>query len=154
MTKFFAHILNNEIISKGQTPMLNEGAINIEVTGEIYNNIENYKLKDGNMTKKTAAEIKKEAAKKERDRLDKLSLTAADVERAIYKARDIDFEDVLTLAENTPELDIKALKIELKANNFYRGNPFVSQIGAILGFTTEQLDAFFETGNYEALIND
>ena len=49
-------------------------------------------------------------------------------------------------------LDIKALKIELKANNFYRGNPYVSAIGSLLGFTSKQLDEFFETGDYNVLL--
>ena len=52
-----------------------------------------------------------------------------------------------------PVVDIKALKIELKANNFYRGNPYVQQIGQLLGFTNEQLNEFFETGDYTKLIN-
>lgn len=96
----------------------------------------------------------KEQAKIERERLDALSLTAADVERAIYKVKGMDFEDIITfLSANPPaDLDIKALKIELKANNFYRGNPYINQIGALLGFTTEQLDRFFETNEYTSLL--
>ena len=94
-----------------------------------------------------------------------LNLTAADVERAIYKAKGMDFDDVIALVEQynqtTPldaegegaTIDIKALKIELKANNFYRGNPYIDAIGAILGFTSEQLDNFFETGDYTKLLN-
>ena len=55
-------------------------------------------------------------------------------------------------AYQEPLVDIKALKIELKANNFYRGNPYVNVIGGLLGFTTEQLDEFFETGDYTKLM--
>ena len=50
-------------------------------------------------------------------------------------------------------LDIKALKIELKANHFYRGNPYVNAVGALLGFSSEQLDKFFEKNDYTYLIN-
>ena len=50
------------------------------------------------------------------------------------------------------QIDIKALKIELKANNFYRGNPYVLAIGSLLGFSEEQLDKFFKDGNYEHLL--
>lgn len=78
-----------------------------------------------------------------------LSLTAADVERAIYKSKGLDFEDILELVKNNPQIDSKALKIELKANNFYRGNPYVEQIGAILGFTSEELDYLFLNGEFE-----
>ena len=54
----------------------------------------------------------------------------------------------------TADIDIKALKIELKANYFYRGNDYVDQIGTILGFTSTQLDNFFETGDYTYLTAD
>lgn len=116
-----------------------------------------------------------ELAQKKRARLDKLNLTAADVERAIYKAKGMDFEDVIKKVEelnglNVEELnsdtnsstsqpvspstsiDIKALKIELKANNFYRGNPYINAVGTLLGFTSEQLDEFFETNDYTKLV--
>ncbi len=99
-------------------------------------------------------EFEEKKQKEERERLDTLSLTAADVERAIYKAKGIDFEDILELVSQNPPvgLDIKALKIELKANNFYRGNPYITQIGAILGFSEAQLDEFFETNNFAVLL--
>ena len=91
----------------------------------------------------------------ERERIAKLYLTGADVERGIYQAKSMDFEDIIALvAQLQPAgLDIKALKIELKANNFYRGNPYVSAIGALLGFTEKQLDKFFEFNDYFYLMN-
>lgn len=90
----------------------------------------------------------------EKERIAKLYLTGADVERGIYQAKGMDFDDILAyVSANPPQgLDIKALKIELKANNFYRGNPYVSAIGQLLGFTEEQLNLFFEDGNYEHLL--
>lgn len=90
----------------------------------------------------------------EKERIAKLYLTGADVERGIYQAKGMDFEDILDMVKTLePQgLDIKALKIELKANNFYRGNPYVSAIGQLLGFTEEQLNLFFEDGNYEHLL--
>ena len=93
-----------------------------------------------------------EAQIKEREIANLLFLTAADVERAIYKVKGLDFDDILELVKNNPSIDAKALKIELKANNFYRGNPYVSTVGNLLGFTEEQLDKFFETGDYEELM--
>ena len=93
-----------------------------------------------------------------------LNLTAADVERAIYKAKGMDFDDIIALVEqyneaapldaegNSAGVDIKALKIELKANNFYRGSEWVNKIGSLLGFTSDQLDNFFETGDYTTLL--
>ncbi len=98
-------------------------------------------------------------AQKEAQRIAMLNLTAADVERAIYKAKGLDFDDILTLVEAQPlsddgtaQIDIKALKIELKANNFYRGNPYINQVGALLGLTSQQLDEFFETNDYTKLM--
>ena len=90
-------------------------------------------------------------AEEERERLDSLSLTAADVERAIYKAKGMDFDDIVETVEamneaGTADIDIKALKIELKANNFYRGNDYVTQIGTLLGYSSDDLDYLFENG--------
>lgn len=103
--------------------------------------------------------LETEKAEKEAARIAMLNLTGADVERAIYKARGMDFDDIISyleaqpLAEDgQPVVDIKALKIELKANNFYRGNPYVQKIGEILGFTDKQLTKFFETNDYTKLI--
>lgn len=95
-----------------------------------------------------------EQAQKEKERVAHLFLTSADVERGIYKAKGMDFDDIMAFVmANPPQgLDVKALKIELKANNFYRGNPYVNAIGGLLGFTSEQLDKFFADGNYEHLI--
>lgn len=93
-----------------------------------------------------------------------LNLTAADVERAIYKAKGIDFDDIVTIVEQynqteplsetgeSTSIDIKALKIELKANNFYRGNPYIDMVGTLLGLSKEQLDEFFETNDYTKLL--
>lgn len=97
---------------------------------------------------------KEEEQEKERERINMLFLTRADVERGIHKAKGMDFDDIITfVTENKPEgLDIKALKIELNANNFYRGNPYVNAVGSLLGFTSEQLDRFFKTNNYLELL--
>ena len=102
----------------------------------------------------TIEEMEAKEAQKERERLDMLFLTGADVERGIYQAKGMDFDDIMAFVMANPPagLDIKALKIELKANNFYRGNPYVNAVGALLGFTGEQLDKFFADGNYEHLL--
>jgi hypothetical protein len=90
----------------------------------------------------------------EKERIAKLFLTGADVERGIYQAKGMDFDDILAFVMANPPigLDVKALRIELKANHFYRGNPYVNAVGALLGFTSEQLDKFFELNDYTYLI--
>lgn len=97
---------------------------------------------------------KEKQTQKERERIGNLFLTGADVERGIYQAKGMDFDDIIAMVTQLqPEgLDIKALKIELKANHFSRGNPYVNAVGALLGFTEEQLDKFFETNDYTHLI--
>ena len=138
----------------GQCKQLTEGVENIEVNEELYNNFvgvpKKYIYLNGEIVEDS--NYKETQSQKEHERLNMLSLTAADVERAIYKVKGLDFDDILELVKDKPSIDSKALKIELKANNFYRGNPYVSAVGNILGFTEEQLDRFFETGEYEELM--
>jgi len=97
-----------------------------------------------------------EQAQAECERIKRLSLTAADVERGIYRATGKDFDDVLAEVQKAVEkgapIDLKELKIEFKANNFYRGNPYIDVIGQFLGFTPEQLDRFFDTNDYKELL--
>ena len=111
------------------------------------------------LTDKCPMKTDEEKAQEEAQKIAMLNLTAADVERAIYKAKGLDFEDIIALIEAQPLnedgeaiLDIKALKIELKANNFYRGNPYINQVGTLLGLTSQQLDEFFKTNDYTKLM--
>ena len=99
----------------------------------------------------TVEEKEAKETQKERARLAMLNMTGADVERAIYKVKGIDFDDILAMVKDNPVIDEKALKIEFKANNFYRGNPYISQVGLLLGFTEDMLDKFFETKDYHYL---
>ena len=92
-----------------------------------------------------------EQAAKERERLDRLTLTPADVERALYKAKGMDFTDLQTfIAQQLPQIDIKALAIEFRAKDFYRGAEangvrLFDVIGKLLGYTIpEDMDYLFE----------
>ena len=123
----YALINNNEIVDIDINPMYADGCVCREATDE---------------------EVEQFKQKKEQEQIIMLSLTAADVERAIYKDKGIDFDDILSMLDNYPEIDKKAVKIEFKANNFYRGNPYVNQIGSILGYSSEQLDNLFITGKF------
>lgn len=155
----YARILNDE------TKLCEIGTgTNVEFyqsLGFIQQDVEQSDL-DGQWYLKGYAPMKtdEQKAQEEAERIAMLNLTAADVERAIYKAKGLDFDDIVTMVqaqplseEGTPILDIKALKIELRANNFYRGSEWVATVGAMLGFTPKQLDLFFEDGNYEHLIS-
>ena len=153
--KYYFIIKNNDIKDCANLPIVDEGAKNIEITEEQFNIYKDkgliyFKYEDDEIIINPDYEALQEQI--ECERINMFSLTAADVERAIYKVKGLDFDDILELVKDNPSVDAKALKIELKANNFYRGNPYVSTIGNLLGFTEEQLDKFFETGNYEELM--
>lgn len=115
----------------------------------IYDSIEeiDYKLTLHNGEFLTEEEI----AQKERERLDMLTLTPSDVERALYAAKGMDFEDLKALiAEKVPTLDLKGLAIEFRAKDFWRGatlkdgTRLFDVVGALLGYTPEDMDYLFE----------
>ena len=145
-----------EIKTKLIKPYTEEQKLNF-IVEQNHNN--GYEIRETETALEALGYTTEELEQQEKTRIAQLSMTGADVERAIYQAKGIDFEDILTLVksqENSGQaynIDLKALKIELKANNFYRGNPYINQIGELLGFTTEQLDQFFETKNWQTLIN-
>ena len=125
-----------------------------------YNHNQGYVIEETETELQALGYTEEEIDLQEKERIAKLYLTGADVERGIYQAIGKDFEDIIELVETlifaeAPQvqgLDLKALKIELKANHFYRGNPYVEAVGALLGFTSEQLDNFFETNDYTTLL--
>lgn len=107
-----------------------------------------YIVIDGELTLNTNYE--QEQAQKERERLDALTLTPADVERALYAAKGMDFDDLKALiAEKMPQIDMKALAIEFRARDFYRGAMageirLFDVVGALIGYTSEDMDYLFE----------
>lgn len=133
-----------------------------KTTGDlIKQNPDKFKIVDNQVIAKTDDEYQAEQEEIEKNRIAMLNLTAADVERAIYKVKGMDFDDVVSLVEtqslsedDKPSIDIKALKIELRANNFYRGNPYINTVGTLLGFSEKQMDEFFETNDYTKLLEE
>ena len=91
-----------------------------------------------------------EKRQKERQRIDALTLTPSDVERALYASKGMDFDDLKALiAEKIPQIDMKALAIEFRAKDFYRGAMagdirLFDVVGALLGYTSEDMDYLFE----------
>lgn len=156
----YLFIEENKINGCGQVPAIDETTINYEITDEFYQEFQQNPSKYiwDIETQEPVIDPDYEAkqAEKEAERVAKLNLTGADVERGIYKAKKMDFDDIVAfVTANPPEgLDVKALKIELKANHFYRGNPYVDAVGKLLGFTKEQLDKFFETNDYTYLLSE
>ena len=98
----------------------------------------------------TEEEAQERIAIEERNRLDALTLTPADVERALYKEKQMDFEDLkLLIAQQLPQIDTKALSIEFRAKDFYRGAMYGNMrlfdvVGVLLRYTPEDMDYLFE----------
>ena len=80
-----------------------------------------------------------EKARKERERLNKLSLTKREVFLALYNDKGITPEAIKEYIKDPESL------IEFEyANDYFRGNPLIDAIGQTLGYSTEQLDYLFE----------
>lgn len=96
----------------------------------------------------TVEEMEEKQAQKERERLNLLSMTKREMFLGLYQAKGIT-PDMLKAKITDPQ----ALIEFDYANDYYRGNPLIDVIGSQLGFTTEQLDKFFETKDYTCLIS-
>lgn len=140
-----------EIKSELKQPYTEEQKLNFIVE---QNHRQGYDIRATETALEAWGYTEEEKQEQERERLDMLFLTGADVERGIYQAKGMDFDDIMAFVMANPQegLDVKALKIELKANHFYRGNPYVESIGTLLGLTSNQLDKFFETNDYTYLL--
>jgi len=83
-----------------------------------------------------------ELALQEKERIAKLSLTKREVFLGLYQAKGIS-PDVIKQNITDP-----AALIEFEyANDYFRGNPLIDGVGAMLGITPDQLDKFFDEAN-------
>lgn len=146
-----------EIKAKLQKPYTDNQRMDFIVQ---YNHGLGYEIEETPLCLQALGYTLEELEMQESERIARLYLTGADVERGIYQAKGMDFDDIIQKVEELSSLgveeaiDLKALKIELKANHFYRGNPYVNAVGSLLGFTSEQLDKFFETNDYKFLVEE
>ena len=146
---YYAHINTiDNTIGVGQCPCSGDNIVCLEISEEVYNNIDRYIYNGKDLVLDPDYEQKQE--QKERERLDALTLTPADVERALYRAKGMDFDDLKALiAQQIPQVDIKGLSIEFRAKDFYRGAMaggmrLFDVVGALLGYTTQDMDYLFE----------
>lgn len=112
-----------------------------------YNHGLGYKIKETETELQALGYTKDELEYQEKERIANLSLTKREVFLGLYQAKGV-----------TPEMikaqitDPMAL-IEFEyANDYFRGNPLIDSVGAVLGITPEQLDCFFETKDYTCLL--
>lgn len=138
---YYIFIKDEKIEGKGQCKQLTEGILNIEVEQEIYNNIEKYIYKDGEIILNPNYET--EQAQKERERIAQLKLTKREVFLGLYQAKSVT-PDMIKAQITDPQA---LIEFEY-ANDYYRGNPLIDIVGATLGITPKQLDKFFETKDY------
>ena len=142
---YYAFIQDNKISGKGQCPSSMQS---VEITEEVYNELEKY-IWDGSAVSLNP-NWEEEERQRERQRLDALTLTPADVERALYRAKGMDFEDLKALiVQQIPLIDIKGLAIEFRAKDFYRGAEasgmrLFDVVGQLLGYTPADMDYLFE----------
>lgn len=149
------YIANNKVIEKGTSSYYEYGTrypiTKTEVSDEIYQayleDIRKVIYQDGQVIlNPDYEEIKR---RERRQGLDALTLTPADVERALYKAKGMDFEDLKALiVAQIPTIDIKALSIEFRAKDFYRGAEaggmrLFDIVGALLGYSSDDMDYLF-----------
>ena len=150
---FYLMVENDEIIGASECPSGGE-IIDVEVSEEVYNkyidDTDRYIYQDGEIVENpNYEEIKKQ---KRRQELDAMTLTPADVERALYKAKGMDFEDLKALiVQQLPDIDLKGLAIEFRAKDFYRGAKangirLFDVVGQLLGYSEVDMDFLFLNG--------
>ena len=145
---YYAIITDNKLNGKGQCPVSGENTFSVEIAQEVYNDFDRYMWNDTEIVLNPNYE--EEQRQKERQRLDALTLTPADVERALYKAKGMDFEDLKALiAQSIPNIDIKGIAIEFRAKDFYRGAVanglrLFDVVGALLGYSPADMDYLFQ----------
>lgn len=104
----------------------------------------------------TQEEYQAEQDAKERERLDKLSMTRGDVFEAMILAKGLGKAQLRTMIEQAPLDEVtKALYLNRfdEALEFYRGYPIFDMLGKTLNITSEMLDKFFDTKDYHNLIS-
>ena len=135
-----------EIKAKLDKPYTEEQRINFIVE---QNHQQGYEIKETETELQAWGYTEAEKQEQERERLNLLSMTKREMFLGLYQAKQIT-PDMLKAQIADPQA-----MIEFEyANYYYRGNPLIDVIGAQLGFTTEQLDRFFETKDYRELINE
>ncbi len=91
------------------------------------------------LAEKCPMKTEDEKAIEKRQRLDLLSLTKREVFLALFKDKGITPEQLKSQITNPEAL------IEFEyANDYFRGNPLINQIGALLGYTADDLDYLFK----------
>lgn len=155
---YYVFIQNEKINGTGQCKNLTEGVLNIEVEEDIYNNIEKYIYKDGNIV--INENYEQEQLEKEKARIQELSMTRSDFFDGTIMAWGIGQDELLVLIQGLlatlPIEDVKkliAINNFKNALNFYRKHDLFKMLVNIpiqltetiqVILTDESLDKFFD----------
>lgn len=139
---YYAFIENNKIIGKGQCPCSGEGLICVEVSEEIYNNIDHYIYEDGEIV--INPNYEKEQEEKERERIGNLQVTKR-VFMLGLQQMGITYMQLKELIATNEQAQMEwDLCVELQ-----RKNPLLDIMAAQLGVSSEILDYIFRKANGE-----
>ena len=151
----YAFIEDNERINGcGQCPTVGDNVESVEISDEVfealYNDDLTYIWDKENRQVIENPHYEEDKAEREKQELLQRTLTPSDVERALFKAKGWDFEDLKAFLKTRGFTDqmIKAVGIELRANDFFRGALLNGQnlfdtVGALLGYTPDDMDYLF-----------
>ncbi len=101
-------------------------------------------------------EVPEETEEEKARRIAMLSLTRGDVFRGLLMAKGVTRAQLRARIES--DEDLTEIKREMalidfdEALNFYRGNTLINTVGLAFGITSEQLDEFFMTNDYNCLL--
>ena len=142
---YYIFVKEDLILGKGQCKNLTEGVLNIEVSKEIYNDIEKYIYKNGELVLNPNYEAEQE--QKEKERIAKLTCTKR-VFALMLQEVGISYTMLKQLIATNEQAQLEwDLCIELE-----RGNPLLDVMAMQLGITAEQLDGLFRYANGEITI--
>lgn len=105
-----------------------------------YNHNQGFEIRETKEEIQAWSYTEKELEQQEKERIAKLSLTKREVFLGLYEAKGVTPEQIKA------QITDPAALIEFEyANDYFRGNPLIDSVGAVLGITPAQLDCFFET---------
>lgn len=156
---YYAFIKDNQIDGVGQVECLNPEIQNIEISEEVYNNIDHYIWNGSEII--IDSDYEEKQRQKEAERIAQLHLTRGDVFRALLLARQVTRSQIRALIEampdETPEQQIAkeyALIDFDESLEFYRGVGLIDTLGQQLGISSEAMTQFFETNDWHYLVPD
>ena len=139
---YYAFINNDKIDGIGQCPCSGDGITCVEITEEIYNNIDHYIWDGSEIT--LDPDYDEKQRQKEQERIKMLSCTKRDF-ALLLQEQGVTYSQLKTLIAQNEQAQ---LEWEL-CERLYRFNPLLDIMGAQLGVSSETLDYIFRKANGE-----